>query len=263
VARTVTRAKELAFLAPYGFDLVFLDMRGSHPNALLQETLRHTSVAGKHILALGCRDGRETGKWLAARASHVTGLDYFVHQSWNHKTPGGSLTFVSGDVRCLPIKDSCVDLAVSESLMEHVSDPGAAFREIYRALKPGGLAVAIFGPLYYSYGGAHYEGAYEHVEYSPLQFRQFIEARNRKIEREECLFYLDNDMFSYWTAEQYLASINRFERIQTAVTLSTAGLAYRHQHPTAWKRLSSRVTEADLLIAGLALWLEKPRCSAT
>lgn len=38
----------------------------------------------------------------------------------------------------IPLPDCCVDLIVSQEVLEHVPNPSAALAEIYRVLKPGG-----------------------------------------------------------------------------------------------------------------------------
>jgi SAM-dependent methyltransferase len=38
----------------------------------------------------------------------------------------------------LPFPDGCFDLVVSQAVLEHVADPGAAAKEMLRVLKPGG-----------------------------------------------------------------------------------------------------------------------------
>lgn len=47
---------------------------------------------------------------------------------------------VQGDLLCLPIKDESVDTIVCMGVIEHVSDPDCAIKEIYRVLKSGGCA---------------------------------------------------------------------------------------------------------------------------
>lgn len=57
------------------------------------------------------------------------------------------------DVCDLPLADSSVDAVVSANLLEHVPDDRGALREVFRILKPGGLAVAVIpaGPGTYDY----------------------------------------------------------------------------------------------------------------
>ena len=44
-----------------------------------------------------------------------------------------------GDCLDLPIRDSCVDLILSQAVLEHVTNPDRAVCEMHRVLKPGGI----------------------------------------------------------------------------------------------------------------------------
>lgn len=54
-------------------------------------------------------------------------------------TSGPNVDYV-GTVENLPFDQESVDLIVTQEVLEHVADPFRAMREIYRVLKPGGLA---------------------------------------------------------------------------------------------------------------------------
>jgi SAM-dependent methyltransferase len=58
--------------------------------------------------------------------------------SARHLIPPSSI--MGGDVLHLPIRDSSLDFAVSSMVIEHVDDTLMA-RELYRILKPGGIAM--------------------------------------------------------------------------------------------------------------------------
>ena len=54
-----------------------------------------------------------------------------------------------GDIHALPFPDNSIDAFICISVLEHVKDPALAFREMYRALKPGGYCFIYVPFLYY------------------------------------------------------------------------------------------------------------------
>jgi SAM-dependent methyltransferase len=58
---------------------------------------------------------------------------------------GGSrpIPFVQSDVYHLPFKADSFDLVLMRFVAEHIADPGMAFREIHRILKPGGWVLIL------------------------------------------------------------------------------------------------------------------------
>lgn len=78
---------------------------------------------------------------LASMGNRLYGVD--LHE--NAKTVGDMLGkldvhahFMRGDAMSIPCKDESVDCVVSLSMVEHLTDPGAAIGEMLRVLKPGG-----------------------------------------------------------------------------------------------------------------------------
>lgn len=49
---------------------------------------------------------------------------------------------VQGDALRLPFRDGCFDLVLSQAVLEHVTDPALAVREMSRVLRPGGVLYA-------------------------------------------------------------------------------------------------------------------------
>jgi len=260
-ARRRYLAAHLPCLADLGFDAVYLNNAGNHPSAHLRRTTRYVNVHGASVLCLGCRDGLETTRWLARGARRVVGLDFFQQPQWRRLQQGDAVrrpSFIAGDARRIPFADGTFDLVSSESLLEHVSSPQDSIEEMFRVTKPGGVVFAIFGPLFYTSGGAHFEGTYEHLLQEREEFIAYINRRGRPIEHSECLFYFKNDMFSYWAMDRYLQAFSIFERLYSALFVSAEALTVRRTDPDVWQRLRDRYEEKDLLVSGLGLWLRRP-----
>lgn len=52
------------------------------------------------------------------------------------------------DLAHLPLPDACVDVIMSRSVFEHLTDPDAVYRELARVLKPGGRIVFLTANLW-------------------------------------------------------------------------------------------------------------------
>jgi ubiquinone/menaquinone biosynthesis C-methylase UbiE len=95
------------------------------------------------LVDVGCGPG-----YLAAGISRrfpglmVTGLDIsdemvrLARRNWSSSCPG--VKFLMGDAQRLPLADNAVDFIVSSLSLHHWAEPGEAFREVHRVLKPGG-----------------------------------------------------------------------------------------------------------------------------
>ena len=247
-----------AFLKPDVFDRVYFDGRGNHPTQHIRTTRRFVAIVNANVLALGCREGQEVFLWLRHGARSVTALDYNPRTAaWQRlRGRGLPMRFLAGDARQLPFNDRTFDIVSSEALLEHVQHPDRAIAEMHRVVKTGGLVYSIFGPLYFTAGGAHYEGLYEHLLQKPEDFVAWLRQRNRPSE-EEGLAYLNAGMFSHWTSGQYLREFRKHDIVHSAVFLSPDARRFRRQHPVEWAHLMATCPERDLMISGLAFWSRK------
>lgn len=46
-----------------------------------------------------------------------------------------------GDACCLPVQDNAADAVIATAIIEHVPNPNAMMREVYRVMRPGGLLI--------------------------------------------------------------------------------------------------------------------------
>ena len=128
---------------------------GHHPSVVAQHARRRAEVeawfllprlqSGQRLLDVGCGPGTvTTGLARAVAPGLVTGLDAapdVLAAARQHAAETGlaNLEFVEGDVYDLNHPDETFDIVYANQLLQHLSDPVDALREIRRVLRPGGL----------------------------------------------------------------------------------------------------------------------------
>jgi len=101
---------------------------------------------GQRLLDVGCGPGTITAD-LARRVApgEVVGIDPSAEVVERAQALGGehaNLRFAVGDVYALDLSDDSFDVVHAHQVLQHLSDPVAALREVRRVLAPGGtLAV--------------------------------------------------------------------------------------------------------------------------
>jgi len=111
------------------------------------------------VLDFGCGWGGET-LWLAAQVRSVVGVDIdraAIRQA-NHAAAAGhanNCRFIQAPTGGLPFADRSFDAVFSTNTFEHVMDLDTVFRELFRVLRPGGVVLSRFGPLFFSPQGYH------------------------------------------------------------------------------------------------------------
>lgn len=255
------------YLAGMEFDEVRLTGHNNEPEAHLRRTRRLVDLSRSDLLVLGCGRGEELALWERQGPRSLTAVDYFAHGAWGSHD---DVRFARVDARQLAFADESFDVVASTALFEHVDRVEDAAREMARVLRPGGLAFANFGPLFYTYGGAHFCGAYEHLWMTDADFERYLVARDIPVETEDGLVWLRNGMFSRLRYRDYVAIFRRhFDMEHLMIAVSPPALRYRRERPEEWRALTARYAEEDLLTFSATVWMRPkqapvalPRASA-
>lgn len=100
---------------------------------------------GQSVLDLGCGAGNDVfiARRCVGEAGRVIGLDFtpemLAKAEANRARLGfENVEFRQGEIEAMPVADGEVDVVISNCVLNLVPDKGAAFREIFRVLKPGG-----------------------------------------------------------------------------------------------------------------------------
>jgi SAM-dependent methyltransferase len=87
--------------------------------------------------------GTEILRWVADHGARPVGIDVSMDvvreagKILGDHRPG----FAVGDVRAIPLRDAAVDAVYSMGTIEHFEEYAQATREIFRVLRPGGVAI--------------------------------------------------------------------------------------------------------------------------
>ena len=115
-------------------------------DSLYRDMIRKYLAPGQRVLDAGCGRYLKFCKELCDTA-WVVGIDLeTVMETDNKRRPFG----VRGDIGRLPFSDGQFDMVISRSVIEHLHNPAAVFREFARVLRPGGKVV-IITPNKYDY----------------------------------------------------------------------------------------------------------------
>ena len=113
---------------------------------------RFVSLRGALVLDLGCGVG-EYVRAFQREGARAIGLDIEPQRLAEARRRqagagggGAPAALVAAAGERLPLRDGCLDVAVLNEVIEHVSDDAATLREVRRVLKPGGGTCVIFAP---------------------------------------------------------------------------------------------------------------------
>ncbi|MDB4110112.1 methyltransferase domain-containing protein, partial [bacterium] len=100
-------------------------------------------VPGVDLLDVGCGPGSITAEFVSRvmPGGSVLGIDYSepVIDRAQQTFGDSGATFQTMDLYALDIEDDSYDIAHAHQVLQHVSDPVAALREMHRVVRPGGI----------------------------------------------------------------------------------------------------------------------------
>ncbi len=114
-----------------------------HPYRTLEREVEARLRPDYTLLDAGC--GRTAPVLVRYRdkARRLVGVDVVAFDA-----PVDGVELVNSDLGNMPLDDSSVDVVMCRSVMEHVDDPAAVYREIHRVLKPGGVFIFLTANLW-------------------------------------------------------------------------------------------------------------------
>jgi len=119
--------------------------------AFLRDAIRFHEHNNKQVLEIGCGIGVDGLEWALAGNRYV-GLDYNLPSCQitrgRFQAAGREGSFSNGDAENLPFADESFDVIYSFGVLHHTPGTEKAVEEVYRCLKPGGLAIIM---LYYKW----------------------------------------------------------------------------------------------------------------
>lgn len=115
----------------------------------IRQFARFHDGAGKDVLEVGVGMGADLAEWASAGPHSLIGVDAtssaVAHARQRLSLSGldGSLTIA--DAESLPFKGNSFDLVYSWGVLHHTSDTAGAVEEVFRVLRPGGVArIAVY-----------------------------------------------------------------------------------------------------------------------
>jgi SAM-dependent methyltransferase len=140
-------------------------------------------LADKRVLEFGCGAGYEV--WFLAHhmGADAYGVDVTERAAWEALVDDRTHLVCADITEGNPFDDDFLDRIISFSVFEHVQHPYKALQELYRIMKPGGLAW-ISANLYRSAVASHlYRDItfpFPHLLFSDDVFKEFYERRGEK-----------------------------------------------------------------------------------
>lgn len=212
-------------------------------------------LKGKTVLVLGCGYGGDALAWLSLAPAKIIAVDIVNYQScWQkavslYSTEQTKIEFYQFDLVANDwdfLAPCSVDVIFSYAVLEHLSDLSSVIERAKNALKPDGIFVASYGPLWYGPYGDHTfpkseDDCYNHLLLGDDDYQAYVDRiKNEWVHSEngnDGTFLLENGYYSYLRPDEYLEAFASagFEMLLSILNISSIADIYFKKYP---KRLS-------------------------
>ena len=161
--------------------------------------------------------------------------------------------------------DCSFDIIYSASVLEHIQDIRKAFRECFRILKPGGIMMHSYHPLF-SYNGGHSlctsDSPWGHILLNKSEFRNYL-RKYRKYESNTAISWLDNAL-CYENTQKHV-QLKCLETGFNILNWSNSSINRRHLNDLTKNIIqecliiNDNITLEDLLTENIYFIAQKPR----